>query len=164
VRNPHLLSRLALALAWLSLCACTSQPPAPIQQPGVTAHIGDANWLAGVWREARAEVRVEEFWTPPAGGLMLGAGRGLRGGKLEFFEHMRIEERGTTLVFVALPFGENSTEFVLKTRNPHELLFENEAHDYPKRIRYRLEPDGTLVARIEGDGGSGEEWHFSRAQ
>jgi hypothetical protein len=152
----------------LSLFACAApapgSAPAPAEPNGVPARIGDLNWLAGAWRESRAEVRVEEFWTPPAGGQMLGAGRGLRGGRLEFFEHMRIEERGTTLVFVALPFGEHATEFVLKERNPHDLLFENPAHDYPKRIRYRLEPGGTLFARIEGDGGSGEEWHFSRAQ
>jgi len=165
VRKAHLLSARGLWLASLSLFACAAPQPAAAPLPsGVAAHIGDANWITGVWREARAELRVEEFWTPPAGGQMLGAGRGLRGGKLEFFEHLRIEERGSTLVYVALPFGTGATEFVLRSRTPHEMLFENLAHDYPKRIRYRLESDGTLVTRIEGDGGSGEEWHFTRAQ
>jgi len=156
----HWLSLGALALASLSLCACTA-PAAPAPQaPG---HIGDAAFLAGVWREVQGESRVEEFWTGPAGGLMLGAGRELAGGKLEFFEHMRIEERGSSLVYVALPFGQNATEFALVSRGPQEVVFANEAHDYPKRITYRLAEDGTLLARVEGDGRA-EEWRYTRAQ
>ena len=156
----HWLSVGALALASLSLCACVAPAPAAPLAPG---HIGDAAFLAGVWREVKGESRVEEFWTGPAGGLMLGAGRALAGGKLEFFEHMRIEERDGTLVLVALPFGKGSTEFALASLGPQEVVFENEAHDYPKRIRYRLEADGTLLARVEGDGRA-EEWRYTRAQ
>jgi hypothetical protein len=32
-----------------------------------------------------------------------------------------------------------------------EALFENPAHDNPKRILYRKNPDGSLTARVEGD-------------
>jgi len=35
-------------------------------------------------------------------------------------------------------------------------MFENPAHDFPKRITYRLQPDGTLVTRVEGDATSTE--------
>jgi hypothetical protein len=31
-----------------------------------------------------------------------------------------------------------------------EAVFENPEHDFPRRIIYRLEPDGSLFARIEG--------------
>jgi hypothetical protein len=156
----HWLSVGALALASLSLCACVGPASAPPAAPG---RIGDAAFLAGVWRQLQGESRVEEFWTGPAGGLMLGAGRELSGGKLAFFEHMRIEERDATLLYVALPFDEHATEFALESLGPQEVVFANEAHDYPKRIRYRLEADGTLVARVEGDGRA-EEWRYTRAQ
>ena len=156
----HWLSAGALAFASLSLCACVAPAPAATGAPG---RIGDAAFLAGVWREVQGESRVEEFWTGPAGGLMLGAGRELSGGKLEFFEHMRIEERGASLVYVALPFDRNPTEFALESLGPQEVVFANEAHDYPKRITYRLEEDGKLRARVEG-GGRAEEWRYTRAQ
>jgi len=159
----HLLSAGALRLASLSLCACAAAPSAS-SAPEVAGRVGDASFLTGVWVESRGASRVEEYWTPAAGGQLLGAGRELQGGKLMFFEHMRIEERGASLVFVALPFGKGSTEFALKSCAAHELVFENPAHDYPKRIRYRLEQGGTLVARIEGDGGRAEEWHYARPQ
>ena len=160
MRIAHWLSAGALALASLSLCACVAPVSVAPQAPG---KIGDAAFLAGVWRQLQGESRVEEFWTGPAGGLMLGAGRELAGGKLAFFEHMRIEERGATLVYVALPFDENATEFLLQSCSADEIVFANGAHDYPKRIRYRLEADGTLVARVEGDGRA-EEWRYTRAQ
>ena len=160
VRMAHWLSAGMLALASLSLCGCVAPASAP---PAAHGHIGDAAFLAGVWRQVQGESRVEEFWTGPAGGLILGAGRALAGGKLEFFEHMRIEERGGTLVFVALPFGKGSTEFALESLGPQEVVFANAAHDYPKRITYRLEEDGKLRARVEG-GGRAEEWRYTRAQ
>jgi len=162
MRMPHLLSAWALRLASLSLCACAAAPQAPAPPPGIAGRVGDASFLTGVWVESHGASRVEEYWTPAAGGQLLGAGRELQEGNLMFFEHMRIEERGASLVFVALPFGKNSTEFALKSCAARELLFENEAHDYPKRIHYRLESDGTLVARIEGDGGRAEEWRYAR--
>jgi len=160
VRIAHWLSARALALASLSLCACVGPASAPAAAPG---RLGAAAFLAGVWRQLQGESRVEEFWTGPAGGLMLGAGRELAGGKLAFFEHMRIEERGATLVYVALPLDQGATDFALESLGPQEIVFANEAHDYPKRIRYRLEADGTLVARVEGDGRA-EEWRYTRAQ
>jgi len=33
------------------------------------------------------------------------------------------------------------------------LIFENAAHDFPQRIIYRLNDDGSLLARIEGKRG-----------
>jgi hypothetical protein len=46
-----------------------------------------------------------------------------------------------------------------------EAVFENLAHDFPKRILYRRLPDGGLLARIEGDGTEKQkpmEFRFSR--
>jgi hypothetical protein len=37
--------------------------------------------------------------------------------------------------------------------------FENLGHDFPKRIIYRKNADGSLTARIEGDGSEKEKPH-----
>lgn len=40
--------------------------------------------------------------------------------------------------------------FKLVKHGEGEALFENPEHDFPQRIIYRLEKDGSLFARIEG--------------
>ena len=42
-------------------------------------------------------------------------------------------------------------------------VFENLHHDFPKRILYRKNSDGSLTARVEGDGSEKEkpqDYHF----
>jgi hypothetical protein len=44
-------------------------------------------------------------------------------------------------------------------------VFENPEHDFPKRIIYRLTPDGSLNARVEGiekGRATAEEWTWRR--
>ena len=36
------------------------------------------------------------------------------------------------------------------TRSANELIFENPQHDFPQRVIYRLQTDGSLLGRIEG--------------
>ena len=40
-------------------------------------------------------------------------------------------------------------------------MFANPEHDFPKRIIYWMK-DAKLCARVEGDGGQGEEWCWAR--
>jgi len=45
----------------------------------------------------------------------------------------------------------------------HEAVFENPAHDFPKRVIYRKNGEGTLSARVEGDGTEKEkpqDYHY----
>ena len=76
---------------------------------------------------------------------------------------MRIEPRGEGLVFIAQPSGRPPTQFVSSTITANRIVFENLAHDFPKRIVYWREGD-QLCARVEGDGGEGEGWCWGRAK
>ncbi len=47
------------------------------------------------------------------------------------------------------------------------MVFENPQHDFPQRILYRKNPDGTLHARAEGERNgklSGQDFHFRPAK
>jgi len=44
------------------------------------------------------------------------------------------------------------TDFKLTRLTEQEAVFENPAHDFPKRVIYRKSAVGTLTARVEGDG------------
>jgi hypothetical protein len=57
---------------------------------GVLAPVG---WMAGDWETRDATPYVEEHWTGPAGGAMLGTSRAIKDNKMVEFEFMRLEAR-----------------------------------------------------------------------
>lgn len=137
----------AFALAVGSVPATAQQtPPSPIERLA---------WLGGAWGSGDAEgAWVEEHWTAPRGGLMLGTNRSGTASRAEAFEFLRIEagEDGVP-VYWAAPAGGTPVPFRLVAAEPGLAVFENPAHDYPTRITYRRTND-TLVATIEGAGGA----------
>jgi hypothetical protein len=108
------------------------------------------NFLAGCWTGQTGQLRFDEQWSKPAAGLMLGASRTLRDGKLIFSEFMRIEEAGADVTYTPR-IGTKSApvSFRMISLDGGEVVFENPTHDFPQRIRYRKAGDG-LFARIEG--------------
>ena len=68
-----------------------------------------------------------------------------------------IEERDGRLFLIAYPSGPTETEFARSALDGSSVTFENPDHDFPQRIGYRREDDGSIVGRIEG--GSGESRH-----
>ena len=98
-------------------------------------------------------MQIDEHWTKIAGGSLIGMSRTVAGGKTVFFEYLRIEARGDGIYYVAHPKARTpGTDFKLTRLTGQEAVFENPAHDFPKRVIYRKNGDGTLTARVEGDG------------
>lgn len=130
-----------------------------------TAPVNDLNWLSGSWKlEANGKI-VEEHWTTPAGGAMLGVSRTIKNGKMVEFEFLRIEQREDSMVYIAQPQGRPPTEFRLDSATATEVVFANPQHDFPQKIRYRRNPDGSLTARIEDvSGKKGMDFNYARSQ
>ncbi len=143
---------------WLLVAVIVSMiPPQAItgaESPEL-ASIDGLAWMAGAWISA-GDPRTDEWWTPPGGGTLIGMARTIRGGKTVSFEYLRMETRADGIYYVAHPKARSGTDFRLTRLEGKSVVFENPAHDFPKRITYRLEPDGTLVARVEGDAASPE--------
>jgi len=134
--------------------------PAPAK-----AAIGDLAWLAGAWVGTRSSgSSIEERWSPPLGGAMLGVSRSVNtSGKMVSFEYLRIVERDGGLVYIAQPGGKTPTEFVLSELSPTRAVFDNPRHDYPKRIVYELSDEGGLSATIGyTKGGTPRRFEFKR--
>lgn len=130
------------------------------------ATVDDLAWMAGYWvRDAGGGRRVEELWLPPAGGLMLGLHRDTAPGRRPFFENLRIDEDAEGVpTYWASPGGGEPVPFRLVEHGDRHAVFANPAHDFPRRITYRLAADGTLHARVEG--GTEDrvaEWSWTRA-
>ena len=86
----------------------------------------------------------------PAGGVMLGMGRAVRGGKLRDYEYTRIVETGGSLAYIAEPSGQEKATFALKSLTANEAVFENPTHDFPQRVIYRRLGRDAVTGRIEG--------------
>ncbi len=119
--------------------------------PVLAETIQDVAWMAGSWSGVMGRTTVEEHWIKPAGKAMLSVGRVVSGDRMVLFEYLRIIERDGGLVYIAQPKGAPPTEFKATSVKPNEVVFENPQHDNPKKILYRLEPDGTLYAETSGD-------------
>lgn len=106
-------------------------------------------WMQGCWRLTAGSRTVEEQWTAPRGGTMLGTSRTVVDGQLTEYEFVVLRERGEALVYQAHPSGQLAGEFPLASVDGMSVLFENPQHDFPQRIGYRR--DGArLTAWIEG--------------
>ena len=120
-------------------------------------------WMTGCWsyRDSRWRL-VEEQWSSPRAGVMFGYSRttrariGAPGDTLLLYETTRIYEAPDgALVFAASPSGQQPDEFRWRgeaTTLDSAITFENPAHDFPQRVRYRRAgaAGDSLVARVEG--------------
>jgi hypothetical protein len=126
--------------------------------------IEDLSFMSGRWQETSGSIQVDEHWTAVAGGALLGLSRTVREGRMVGFEYLRVETRPDGIYYVAHPRGKSpGTDFKLIRLQGREAVFENLLHDFPKRIIYRRNPDGSLTARVEGDGSEKEkaqEFHY----
>lgn len=116
-------------------------------------------WMQGCWemRNPAGTFSIEEQWSKPAGGTMLGMGRTIRQGKTIFTEYSRLSIEKGKLTYTARIGTPGSTLFPLLKMSATEVVFENPTHDFPQRVIYRQQ-DGGLFARIEGTD-KGKERH-----
>ena len=132
-------------LLFLALVMATAQ-----EKAARAASLQQLGWMSGSWSTTNGPAEIEEHWTTPAGDTMVGMGRTVINGKTRYFEYLRLVQKADGIYYIAQPKGAPPTEFKLVKLSGNEAVFENLAHDFPKRILYRKEDDGGLSARIEG--------------
>lgn len=123
-------------------------------------------WMAGCWSGQESGLTMEECWTAPGGGILLGMHRDVSSKGKSFFEFLRIAAAGDSVTYWGSPMGKPPTPFRMTEQAPNRAVFENRAHDFPQRILYWLEGDQTLHARVEGTEkgvARHEEWQWRRA-
>lgn len=134
---------------------------APTQ--AITRTVNDLGWIAGDWQTpSGGRAQIEEHWTQPVAATMIGMGRTVAGGRTVEFEYLRLEERGGDIFYVAHPKARcPGTDFKLTNSTPQSAVFENPQHDFPKRIIYRKNADGSLTASIDGgEGTKGQSFQY----
>jgi hypothetical protein len=130
-----------------ALLAAADKKPAPA--PG--ASLARLSWLAGNWRLERAGRVTDEQWMLPAGGVMLGMSRTVAKGRVAEQEFLQIREGpGGELFYITQPVRQTEAAFRLLSQSDTEVVFENRERDFPQVVGYRLNPDGSVLAWIEG--------------
>jgi hypothetical protein len=109
------------------------------------------SFMTGCWSGTSGTMTFEENWTRASGGNLMGISRTFRGSRMVDSEFMRIDLRGSDLIFTPrIGTRQTPVEFRLKSQSAMEVVFENPAHDFPQRVIYRA-AEGGLTGRIEGD-------------
>ena len=153
---------LPLAVVLLSLGAHA-------QAPAAKPTLQDFAWLAGHWRIEQGDRVIDEHWMAPAAELMMGMARNVQGGKVREYEFTLLrQEPNGDILYVASPSKQTETAFKLTSLRDGEAVFENPEHDFPKKVIYARQPDGSLLAAIEGPGRDGKtrrvEYPFKRVK
>jgi hypothetical protein len=142
MRNSIARSSLTVAVfSLVSAASALAQSASPVDT---------LRWMSGCWTLSRGTRVTDEMWMVPRGGVMLGVARTVNSGQLRETEFSRIFAAQDTLVYAASPSGQAGAQFRSKKVAPGEVVFENLAHDFPKRIGYRAVPPDSLHAYIEG--------------
>jgi hypothetical protein len=147
-------------VAPLVLAAATAVPPP------LPADVSGLGWMEGRWTGTKDGLAMEEIWTSPAGGALVGLHKDVKGARVSF-EFLRIAvAEGGGVTYFAMPRGASATPFALVEASGERAVFENKEHDFPQRILYWREGE-RLHARIEGTlkgKPASEEWSWTRAR
>jgi len=150
-----------MTIVWLGLLA---RPAASADS--ATMSVESLAWMEGVWTGVTNGVAMEEHWTSPAGGGLVGMHKDTKGGRIVSYEFFRIVPGDSGGVcYLTSPNGAPVTTFCAIEIGPSRVVFENLAHDFPQRILYWRSGADTLHARIEGMIGGkleSDEWAWSR--
>jgi len=126
----------------------------PTEQPMPgSAALEAVAWLAGCWRVESPDGQnaAEEQWMAPRGGLMVGMSRSIRGGVARGHEFLTIRVEDGTLVYHAVPSGQQPTDFRARDAEGWRLEFVNAEHDFPQKIIYTRGDDDRVEAAVFGD-------------
>lgn len=126
--------------------------------------VADLAWMSGCWTMTRGSSIVDEHWSKPAGGVMLGYTRYVRDGRITDHEYMRLEHsEGSVRYMARITPKDGGTPFTLKQATATEAVFENASHDFPQVIRYRLVSKDQMQARVENLAGTkGQDFPYKR--
>lgn len=129
--------------------------------PQSKASLSDIAWLSGCWQGREGNAVIEEIWSKPSGGSMLGMGRTVKGNRTVSFEFMQFREENGSLVFLPQPGGGARVSFPLKDAFGGKATFENLKHDFPQRVIYERKGKALMWASIEGmQNGKAERQEF----
>lgn len=147
------------------LLACAHMAPARADAPPCS-NLASVAWLLGTWHAESRDALITETWVTVSGTTYEGHGvtRSRADGRLRDSEDLRLLEMGDGVFYVAkVAHNERPVAFRLTSCSDGKLVFENPAHDFPRRIEYRRVDDGRFEAHVSDGADRGFRLVFSRS-
>ncbi len=127
--------------------------------------LNDLRWLLGDWKAEGEQTTFHESWTESAPQTF--EGTGIERSKPECAEKSRealrlVEMAGGVYYVSKVTHNELPVAFRLTACEGGTYVFENPAHDFPRRLEYRREGDDRLAVRVSDGGEKGFTLDFRR--
>lgn len=123
-------------------------------------------WLLGDWRADGKDTSFHESWTEVSPKSFEGTGieRTKADGAVKAEEALRLVEMAGSVYYVSkVTHNEWPVAFRLTGCDDGNYVFENSAHDFPKRLEYRRDGLDRVVVRVSDGGEQGFTLDFRRA-
>lgn len=132
------------------------------------ADITQFKWLEGRWEGTEGDMKTFEEWEPIKNNVIQGIGGITSDNDTLFAEKIKIEIIDNEFYYVAaVPGNPKPVAFKLIKSENNSTTFENLQNDFPQRVIYTKNADGSLYARIEGrrtGADSKQEFNFKKVK
>ncbi len=109
------------------------------------------SWLSGCWRADLEGTVLEEHWSTPVGGTMVGFSRAVEQDETVFIEFSSIARTEEGVFYTAFIIAGNQiTPFKMVALDSSEVIFTNPDHDFPQTITYQRLSAEELLIRLQG--------------
>jgi hypothetical protein len=135
-------------------------------QAGPCTSLEPARWLLGSWVADGGKRIVTETWTEASPTTFEGQGvtRDRTDGPVVDGEELRLVAMGDGVFYVAkVAHNDYPVAFRLTTCEADRLVFENPAHDFPRRLEYQRVDDGRLEVHVSDGAERGFTLDFRRS-
>lgn len=107
--------------------------------------------ILGSWKGDLDGATVAENWEQKDESTFLGEGYVVADGDTIIREVLRIQKIGSYWNYIPVINDSKPTLFTLVEMQEDKWVFENNEHDFPQRVIYTIQKDGSLLAWIEGE-------------
>lgn len=122
-------------------------------------------WILGSWEGKDSNTVYYEHWKEAGKELFEGRAVVIVKGDTVFSERVTIEVKDSILVYRVVIGKNDPVLFKLIAADEQSVSFSNPQHDFPQNIAYKLQPDGSLYAYVDGMNGKQykkEEYFYQR--
>ncbi len=114
------------------------------------------SWIVDNWIKEDSTGITRERWTKIDENKFEGKSYTIQNGDTVFSEKLMIEKKGDEIYYTAVvKHNPGPVSFKITELSSGYAVFENPEHDFPQKISYKLQADGSLLAWIEGKNSKG---------
>jgi hypothetical protein len=119
--------------------------------------------VLGSWESYEGDETIKESWHKVSTKTIEGSGGTYVKGNIKASESMRIVEMSDSIFYIAkVSHNPVPVAFKLVKCNGNTFVFENEKHDFPKRIEYKFLDKNRMLVKVSDGKGEGFTIDFNR--